>query len=44
VGGVAFAAAPASGKAALGAADQAMYAAKRAGKNRAHVAGVEALR
>ncbi|MGH7268730.1 MAG: GGDEF domain-containing protein, partial [Candidatus Rokuibacteriota bacterium] len=44
VGGVAFVGAPASAKAAIAAADQAMYAAKRGGKNRAHVAGVEALR
>jgi diguanylate cyclase (GGDEF)-like protein len=38
VGGVAFTAAPASAKAALSAADQAMYAAKREGKNRSVVA------
>jgi diguanylate cyclase (GGDEF)-like protein len=38
VGGVAFTAAPASAKAALAAADQAMYAAKREGKNRSVVA------
>lgn len=37
VGGVAFSRAPASGRAALVAADEAMYAAKRAGKNRAYV-------
>jgi diguanylate cyclase (GGDEF)-like protein len=38
VGGVSFAAAPASAKAAIAAADEAMYAAKRNGKNRAVVA------
>jgi diguanylate cyclase (GGDEF)-like protein len=38
VGGVAFATAPESAKAALAAADEAMYAAKREGKNRSHVA------
>jgi diguanylate cyclase (GGDEF)-like protein len=37
VGGVAFTRAPASAKAALAAADAAMYAAKREGKNRAAV-------
>lgn len=37
VGGVAFALAPASARAAIAAADEAMYAAKRAGKNRAVV-------
>jgi diguanylate cyclase (GGDEF)-like protein len=38
VGGVAFATAPESAKAAIAAADAAMYAAKREGKNRSHVA------
>jgi diguanylate cyclase (GGDEF)-like protein len=38
IGGVGFTAAPASAKAALAAADQAMYAAKREGKNRSVVA------
>jgi PleD family two-component response regulator len=37
VGGVAFATAPATAKTAIALADQAMYAAKREGKNRAHV-------
>jgi diguanylate cyclase (GGDEF)-like protein len=37
VGGIAFREAPASPKAAIAAADQAMYAAKRDGKNRAFV-------
>jgi len=39
VGGVAFHEAPASAKAAIAAADEAMYAAKREGKNRSVVAG-----
>ena len=38
VGGVSFTIPPASGEAALAAADEAMYAAKRDGKNRAFVA------
>jgi diguanylate cyclase (GGDEF)-like protein len=42
VGGVAFTRAPASAKAALATADEAMYAAKREGKNRAAVRAVSA--
>jgi diguanylate cyclase (GGDEF)-like protein len=44
VGGVAFFRAPASAKAALEIADQAMYAAKREGKNRISVIRVEPTR